>query len=165
MRPPPGPVNRQTGPAGRSEDLVIAVRDRLARAIAQTHQVRARVRSVQAAVRSARAAVRPAAASVRLAGAWIRLACAQLKPGPGERLTEWMARCVEQLGDLVFASKDQEAGWHAWDVERRDAGLGRRYRDRRFQALVPCPRCHRVSTAANGGVCTQCSAADRLINA
>jgi hypothetical protein len=165
-------VQPQPGQAGRPEDLATAARDHLARAIAQTDQVRARVRSVRAAVRSARARVRSAHAGVRsteggvrLAGAWIRLACTQLKPGPDERLTGWMARCVQQLGDLMFASEDQEATWHAWDVERRDAGLGRRYRDRRFQALVPCPRCHRVSTVADGAVCKQCTAADRLIHA
>jgi uncharacterized paraquat-inducible protein A len=156
--PPFGPVEHQGGQAGRSGDLATAVRDRLARAVAQPHQVRARIRSVQAWVRSAHA-------RVRLAAAWIRLACNQLRPEPDERLTDWVARCVQQLGDLVFAREDQEASWHAWDVERRDAGLGRRYRDQRFQALVPCPRCHRVSTVADGAVCPQCSAADRLIHA
>ena len=166
-RPPLGPVKvkRPTGPVGRSEDLATAVRDRLARVIAQVHRARARVRSAHAAVRSTQAGVRSAEAGVRLAGAWIRLACTQLKPERDERLTDWIARCIRQLGDLVFAREDQEATWHAWDVERRDAGLGRRYRDRRFQALVPCPRCHRVSTVADGADCPQCSAADRLIHA
>jgi hypothetical protein len=91
------------------------------------------------------------------------LAYAQLRPEPDERLTDWMARCVRQLGGLVFASEDQEAAWHAWDVEQRCAGLGRLYRDQRFDALVSCPRCHCVSTAAGRTVCQQCSAADRLV--
>ena len=88
---------------------------------------------------------------------------AQLKPEPHERLADWTARCVQQLGDLVFAVEDQEAAWHAWNVEQRFAGLGRLYRDQRFDALVSCPRCHRVSTVTGSTVCKQCSATDRLV--
>jgi len=141
---PPSPEPRPLGPVRRSAVLATAVRDSLTRTIAQADTARARA---------------------RLAWAWIRLAYAQLKPEPHERLAGWTARCVQQLGDVVFAVEDAEAAWRAWDVERRDAGLGRRYRDRRFQALVPCPRCHRVSTMAGGAVCQQCSAANRLIHA
>ena len=141
VRQPPG---QPPGPARRSAVLAAAGRDSLARAIAQADT---------------------AWAGVRLAGAWIRLAYSQLKPDSDERLADWVARCVQQLGGLVFASEDQEAAWHDWDVEQRCAGLGRLYRDQRFDALVSCPRCHRVSTAAGRTVCQQCSAADRLVRA
>ena len=87
------------------------------------------------------------------------------KDNTAARLTDWMARGLQQLGDLVFASKDQEAAWHAWDVERRCAGLGRLYRDPRFDALVSCPGCDRISTVADGTVCPQCSATDHLVHA
>jgi hypothetical protein len=119
-----------------------AARDSLARTIAQADTVWARA---------------------RLAWAWIRLAYVHLKPERHERLADWTARCVQQLGDLVFAVKDAEAAWHAWEVEPRYAGLGRLYRDQRFDGLVSCPRCHRVSTVAGSAVCKQCSAADRLV--
>ena len=87
------------------------------------------------------------------------------KDNTAARLTDWIARCLALVGDLVFASKDQEAAWHAWDVERRYAGLSRIYRDPRFDALVSCPRCHSISTVADGTVCQQCSATDRLVHA
>lgn len=102
-------------------------------------------------------------ARARLAGAWVRQDRARLLAGPDERLTGWMSVCLAIAGDLVFASKDTEASWHAWDMERRHAGLGRAYRDPRFDTLVSCPRCHNVSTVADGSACRQCSAAERLV--
>lgn len=133
---------RPLGPVRRSAVLAAAARDSLAAAIAQADTARA---------------------GARLAWTWIRSAYAQLKPESHERLADWTARCVQQLGDLVFAVEDQEAAWHAWDVEQRFAGLGRLYRDQRFDALVSCPRCHRVSTVTGSTVCKQCSATDRLV--
>jgi hypothetical protein len=98
------------------------------------------------------------------AWAWVRPTCARLLTGPDERLTSWMSDCLTQAGDLVFAISDAEASWHAWDIVRRDAGLARAYRDPRFDTLVPCPRCHSVSTVADGSVCRPCSAAERLVH-
>jgi hypothetical protein len=98
------------------------------------------------------------------AWAWVRPTCARLLTGPDERLTSWMSDCLAQAGDLVFAISDAEASWHAWDIVRRDAGLARAYRDPRFDTLVPCPRCHSVSTVADGSVCRPCSAAERLVH-
>ena len=118
-----------------------------------------------ARTRLAWARIQLAWARTQLAWAWIRLACTRLKPEPHERLADWPARCVRQLGDVVFAGEDAEAAWHAWNVEPRYAGLGRLYRDQRFDALVACPRCHRISTVAGRTVCQQCSAADRLVRA
>jgi hypothetical protein len=98
--------------------------------------------------------------------AWARMRPARprLLTGPDDRLTSWMSYCLAQAGDLVFATSDAEASWHAWDIERRDAGLARAYRDPRFDTLVPCPRCHSVSTVADGSICRPCSAAERLVN-
>jgi hypothetical protein len=101
-------------------------------------------------------------ARVRLARAWVRQDRARLLASPDEQLTGWMSVCLALTGDLVFASKDAEASWHAWDMERRDAGLGRAYRDPRFDTLVSCPRCHNASTVADGSACRQCAAAERL---
>jgi hypothetical protein len=95
----------------------------------------------------------------------IRSAYALLAAEPEEPPASWMCHYLTHAGNLLFAGKDREAGWHAWDVERRDAGLGRAYRDPRFDTLASCPRCHSVSTTADGTVCRQCSAADRLIRA
>jgi hypothetical protein len=142
--PGPQPQPQPPGPVRRSAVLAAAARDSLARTIAQADTAWARA---------------------QLAWAWIRLAYAQLKPEPHERLADWTARCVQQLGDVVFATEDQEAAWHAWNVEPRYAGLGRLYRDQRFDALVACPRCHRVSTVTGRTVCQQCSTAERLVRA
>ena len=97
--------------------------------------------------------------------AQFRSAYAQLAAEPDEPAAHWMGHCLTQVGNLLFAGKDEEASWHAWSVERRDAGLGRAYRDPRFDTLASCPRCHRVSTAADGTACKQCSAAERLVRA
>jgi hypothetical protein len=95
----------------------------------------------------------------------IRSAYAQLAAEPDEPPANWMGHCLTRVGNLLFAGKDQEAGWHAWSVERRGAGLGRAYRDPRFDTLASCPRGHRVSTVADGTACQQCSAAERLVRA
>ena len=97
--------------------------------------------------------------------AQIRSACARLAAEPDELPANWMGHCLTRVGNLLFAGKDQEASWHAWTVERRGAGLGRAYRDPRFDTLTSCPRCHRVSTVADGTGCNQCSAAERLVRA
>jgi hypothetical protein len=80
-----------------------------------------------------------------------------------KRLARWVSGCLAQAGDILFASTDAEASWHAWEMKRRDAGLGRSYRDRRFDTLVSCSRCDDVSTTADRSVCGPCSAAERLI--
>jgi hypothetical protein len=75
----------------------------------------------------------------------------------------WVSGYLAQAGDMVFARTDAEASWHAWDMERRHAGLGRCYRDPRFDTLVSCLRCHDISTTTGRPVCGPCSAAEHLI--
>jgi hypothetical protein len=70
-----------------------------------------------------------------------------------------------QVGDLIFASSDEEASWRGWDIQARQAGLGRRYRDRRFDTLVPCLRCPGTGAEAGGAACLGCSLARRLVYA
>jgi hypothetical protein len=70
-----------------------------------------------------------------------------------------------QAGDLIFARSDQEARWRAWDIQVRQAGLGRRYRDRRFDTLVPCLRCPGAGPEAGRAACLDCSLARRLVYA
>jgi hypothetical protein len=70
-----------------------------------------------------------------------------------------------QAGELMFAHSDQEARWRAWDIQVRQAGLGRRYRDRRFDTLVPCLRCPGTDAEAERAACQDCSLAKRLVHA
>ncbi|HEY0716888.1 MAG TPA: hypothetical protein VGD68_04670 [Streptosporangiaceae bacterium] len=128
-------------------------------------QARAGIRQALAGIRQARAWVRQARAGIRQARAWVRQARAGILAGPDDRPKGWMSVCLALAGDLMFAGEDAEASWRAWDIERRDAGLGRAYRDPRFDTLVGCPRCHDVSTTAGGPACAQCSAAGRLVPA
>jgi hypothetical protein len=134
---PNGHARRSSAPAHRTSRLAAALRSDLSALVMQADAARARIQP---------------------AWAWL---LTELDERPGN----WMSVCLALTGDLVFASKDAEASWHAWDMERRAAGLGRAYRDRRFDTLIPCPRCHNISTVANGSVCKQCSAAGRLIPA
>jgi hypothetical protein len=60
-----------------------------------------------------------------------------------------------QAGELMFAHSDQEARWRAWDIQVRQAGLGRRYRD----------RCPGTDAEAERAACQDCSLAKRLVHA
>jgi DnaJ-class molecular chaperone len=62
----------------------------------------------------------------------------------------------------MFAVNDEEAGWHGWQVQRRHAGLGRRYRDPMFDTLIRCPDCRGNGTIA-AGACARCSGTGRIV--
>jgi hypothetical protein len=74
------------------------------------------------------------------------------------RLTELLIR----IGDWVFAMNDQEAAWRGWRAERRQAGLGRRYRDPRFDTLSRCPECRGTGTITDSR-CARCSGTGRIV--
>jgi hypothetical protein len=57
------------------------------------------------------------------------------------RLVSWLAALAEKAGTRLFADDDLTALAHGWHITRCHGGLGRRYRDPRFGALLPCPRC------------------------
>jgi hypothetical protein len=48
---------------------------------------------------------------------------------------DWLAYLLRRLGDRRFAVTDTEAGWWGWQITKTVSGLGRRYRDTRFDAL------------------------------
>lgn len=62
------------------------------------------------------------------------------KAPPG--LIGHLAALWRALGDRFFASSDQAARRHGWEIHRRRGGLARRYRDPRFDWLSSCPWCH-----------------------
>jgi hypothetical protein len=77
---------------------------------------------------------------------WTRLrrgliAAARAVPLAGRILLSWLAALPRRLGDRLFAMNDAEAYWHSWQIITTHGGLGRRYRDPRFDALAECPKC------------------------
>jgi hypothetical protein len=47
----------------------------------------------------------------------------------------WLIGLPRRAGARLFAMNDQEAGWHGWQITETWGGLGRQYRDPRFDAL------------------------------
>jgi hypothetical protein len=77
------------------------------------------------------------------------------------RLVRWLLNCLEEAGNRLFASSDQAAGEHGWQITRRHGGLSRRYRDPRFGSLISCPRC-RGNGQTGKSPCRPCQATGRL---
>jgi hypothetical protein len=59
----------------------------------------------------------------------------------GKVVLSWLAAIPRRLGDRLFAMNDTEAYWRDWQITKTPGGLGRRYRDPRFDTLAECPRC------------------------
>lgn len=56
-------------------------------------------------------------------------------------LRNWLATLPRRWGDRWFAMNDAEAEWRGWQMTRVHGGLGRRYRDPRFDTLAECAQC------------------------
>ena len=69
------------------------------------------------------------------------VAAARAVPLAGRVLLSWLAAIPRRLGDRLFAMNDAEAYWRSWQITRTHGGLGRRYRDPRFDTLAECPKC------------------------
>jgi hypothetical protein len=54
---------------------------------------------------------------------------------------DWLAYFLRRWGDRQFAVNDAEAYWWSWQIAKTLGGLGRRYRDIRFDTLAACARC------------------------
>ena len=80
---------------------------------------------------------------------------------PG-RTVGWLAGIIRRAGDLIFMANDEEACWRGWTVERRHAGLGRRYRDPLFDTLATCPHCRGLGITATESLCVKCSGTGRI---
>ncbi|MGD0705875.1 MAG: hypothetical protein ABSA02_39085 [Trebonia sp.] len=50
-------------------------------------------------------------------------------------LAGWLASLPHRAGARLFAMNDTEAGWRGWKVTELYGGLGRSYRDPRFDLL------------------------------
>ena len=54
---------------------------------------------------------------------------------------DWLAYFLRRCGDRWFTMNDTEAYWWGWRLTKTLAGVGRRYRDIRFDMLAACARC------------------------
>jgi hypothetical protein len=54
---------------------------------------------------------------------------------------DWLAYFLRRWGDRRFAVVDTEAYWWGWQITKTFGGLGRSYRDCRFDTLAACARC------------------------
>jgi hypothetical protein len=64
-------------------------------------------------------------------------------------LSDYLANLPRRIGARLFAMNDAEAGWRGWQTINAYGGLGRRYRDPRFDALCECPHCQGTGTKAD----------------
>lgn len=75
-------------------------------------------------------------------------------------LVNWLAALAERAGTRLFARDDVFAIQHGWQITRRHGGLGRRYRDPRFDGLRTCPECNGEGLAW-GEPCISCRGTGR----
>jgi hypothetical protein len=76
-------------------------------------------------------------------------------------LLEYLVSLPQRLGNRLFAMNDAEAGWRGWQAINAYGGLGRRYRDPRFDTLLECPQCQGTGIKADE-VCRACLGGGRL---
>lgn len=75
-------------------------------------------------------------------------------------LAAWLDRHRSELGRRLFADTDARARWQGWQVTAVQHGLGRQYRDPRFDSLIRCTSCG--GRAETGGLhCAPCSGTGR----
>ena len=77
-------------------------------------------------------------------------------------LLSWLAYIPRRLGDHIFTWNDSEAYWHGWQITKVHGGLGRRYRDPRFDALTACPQCQGGGSSARDTPCAPCLGTGRV---
>jgi hypothetical protein len=63
--------------------------------------------------------------------------------------SDYLANLPGRIGDRLFAMNDAEAGWRGWQAINAYGGLGRRYRDPRFDTLCECPHCQGTGSKAD----------------
>jgi hypothetical protein len=77
-------------------------------------------------------------------------------------LLSWLAYIPRRLGDRLFTWNDTEAYWRGWQITKVHGGLGRRYRDPRFDTLTACPQCLGGGTGTKDTPCAPCLGTGRV---
>lgn len=81
---------------------------------------------------------------------------------PLRQLAGWIANRLRAAGERLYAEPDRQARAHGWQITVWQGGLGRRYRDPRFDMLVSCPACHGAGADDHDRPCLRCSGTGRL---
>jgi hypothetical protein len=81
---------------------------------------------------------------------------------PLSQLAGWLANGLRAAGERLHAAPDGHARANGWQVTVRQGGLGRGYRDPRFDMLVSCSDCHGRGAGGQGEPCRRCSGTGRL---
>ena len=81
---------------------------------------------------------------------------------PAPRRLAWLTGILRQIGDLIFMPCDEEAYWRGWTIQRRHAGLSRRYRDPVFDTVARCPHCRGLGVGVEESLCLKCSGTGRV---
>ena len=113
------------------------------------------------AERAGKAARRSAA---RSAGPWRHLGgrVADITGLAAAVLLSWLAYIPRRLGDHLFSRNDTEAYWRGWQITKVHGGLGRRYRDPRFDTLTACPQCRGRGISTQDTPCAPCLGTGRV---
>jgi hypothetical protein len=78
---------------------------------------------------------------------------------PGDLLL----RVLSTIGSKIFEENDRRARDQGWQIVQRRRGLGRSYRDPRFDYLIACTACNGRGCNPRGIACSDCGGAGRII--
>jgi DnaJ-class molecular chaperone len=71
--------------------------------------------------------------------------------------------CLSGTAQQAFAGSDADARQHGWQITVTHGGFGRRYRDPRFDYLVPCIACNGRGSSPRDSACLACGGTGRVI--
>ena len=77
-------------------------------------------------------------------------------------LLNWLRARLGHCGERVFAATDATARRRDWQIVVTHAGLGRQYRDPRFDTLAACPSCGGRGARTPGDPCQACAGTGRI---
>lgn len=70
---------------------------------------------------------------------------------------------LSAIGGKIFKTADRRARDHGWQVSPRHGGLGRTYRDPRFDSLISCPACDGRGRMPDRTACSGCLGTGRAV--
>jgi hypothetical protein len=77
-------------------------------------------------------------------------------------LRDLLLRRLGAIGSKIFREDDRRARDRGWQIIPRHGGLGRTYRDPRFDHLVGCAACNGNGCDPDGITCSGCHGTGRI---
>jgi hypothetical protein len=74
-----------------------------------------------------------------------------------------LLRVLSAIGSKIFQTEDRRARDHGWQITPRQGGLGRTYRDPRFDSLTSCPACNGRGRMPDRTTCPGCQGTGRTV--